>query len=40
MMVEMDVQGITLDPISNMPILVLKSKETNDILPIWIGVFF
>ncbi|MDM7273246.1 bifunctional nuclease family protein [Sulfurihydrogenibium azorense] len=38
-MVEMDVQGITLDPISNMPILVLKSKETNDILPIWIGVF-
>ncbi|WP_245596359.1 bifunctional nuclease family protein [Sulfurihydrogenibium subterraneum] len=39
MMVEMDVQGITLDPITNMPVLVLKGKETNDILTIWIGVF-
>lgn len=39
MMVEMDVQGITLDPISNMPVLVLKGKETEDILTIWIGVF-
>ena len=39
MMVEMDVQGITLDPLSNMPVLVLKGKETNDILTIWIGVF-
>lgn len=39
MYVEMDVQGITLDPFSNMPILVLKGKETEDILTIWIGVF-
>ncbi|HEV09238.1 MAG: bifunctional nuclease family protein [Sulfurihydrogenibium sp.] len=38
-MIEMDVQGITLDPFSNMPVLVLKGKETDDILTIWIGVF-
>ncbi|NPA51449.1 MAG: bifunctional nuclease family protein [Aquificae bacterium] len=38
-MIEVFVQGITLDPITNMPIVVLKSKEGKDILPIWIGVF-
>ncbi len=38
-MIEVYVQGITLDPITNMPIVVLRSKETNEVLPIWIGVF-
>ncbi len=38
-MIEVYVQGITLDPITNMPIVVLKSKTSNDVLPIWIGVF-
>ncbi|MEZ0324055.1 MAG: bifunctional nuclease family protein [Hydrogenothermaceae bacterium] len=38
-MVEMEVQGLTLDPISNVPIVVLKGKETDDVLTIWIGVF-
>ncbi|NPA57967.1 MAG: bifunctional nuclease family protein [Aquificae bacterium] len=38
-MVEMQVQGITLDPMTNMPIVVLKGKDTNHVLPIWIGVF-
>jgi bifunctional DNase/RNase len=38
-MVEMSVQGITLDPITNMPVVVLKSKDSNDVLPLWIGVF-
>jgi len=38
-MVEMEVQGITLDPITNMPVLLLKSKENDEILTIWIGVF-
>ncbi|NPA53052.1 MAG: bifunctional nuclease family protein [Aquificae bacterium] len=38
-MIEMSVQGITLDPVTNMPIVVLKGKDTNDVLPIWIGVF-
>ncbi len=38
-MIEMSVQGITLDPVTNMPIVILKGKDTNDVLPIWIGVF-
>ncbi len=38
-MIEMSVQGITLDPVTNMPIVVLKGKDSNDVLPIWIGVF-
>ncbi|WP_457625081.1 bifunctional nuclease family protein [Persephonella sp.] len=38
-MIEMNVQGITLDPMTNMPIVVLKGKETGHVLPIWIGVF-
>lgn len=38
-MVEMEVQGLTLDPLSNVPVVVLKGKTTDDILTIWIGVF-
>ena len=39
-MLEMVVHGITLDPVSQMPIVVLKSKEDDEIvLPIWIGIF-
>ena len=38
-MVEMEVQGITLDPITNMPVVLLKGKESNEILTIWIGIF-
>ncbi len=39
-MIEMVVHGITLDPVSQMPIVVLKAKEDEEtILPIWIGAF-
>lgn len=38
-MIEMRLQGITLDPVNNMPVVVLKSKEGDDILSIWIGIF-
>ncbi|WP_461832457.1 bifunctional nuclease family protein [Aquifex sp.] len=39
-LVEMEVHGITLDPTTQMPIVVLKGKEDeNLILPIWIGAF-
>ncbi|NPA32057.1 MAG: bifunctional nuclease family protein [Aquificae bacterium] len=39
-LVEMEVHGITLDPTSQMPIVVLKSKEDETvILPIWIGAW-
>jgi bifunctional DNase/RNase len=39
-MLEMVVHGITLDPVSQMPIVVLKVKDDEEtVLPIWIGIF-
>lgn len=39
-MIEVYVSGMGIDPISQMPIVFLKAKESeNLILPIWIGVF-
>ncbi len=37
--VEMKVEGLTLDPITNMPIIILKDGKGKKILPIWVGVF-
>ncbi len=39
-MLEMVVHGITLDPVSQMPIVILKAKDDDEtFLPIWIGIF-
>lgn len=38
-MVEMRIQGLMIDPITNMPIVVLRDPKTDDKLPIWVGVF-
>jgi len=39
-MIEMVVHGVTLDPVSQMPIVVLKAKDNDEVLlPIWIGIF-
>jgi len=39
-MIEMTVHGVTLDPVSQMPIVVLKAKDDDEtVLPIWIGAF-
>jgi bifunctional DNase/RNase len=39
-MIEMLVHGVTLDPVSQMPIVVLRAKDNEEILlPIWIGIF-
>jgi bifunctional DNase/RNase len=35
----MVVKGLTLDPLTNMPIVILKDVEGNRALPIWIGTF-
>lgn len=39
MMVEMKVAGLTIDPVTNTPIVILKDREEKRILPIWIGLF-
>jgi len=38
-MVEMKVEGLTLDPLTNMPIIILKDPDGNRALPIWVGFF-
>ena len=38
MLREMVVNGLALDPLTKMPIILLKEPETNDTLPIWIGL--
>ncbi len=37
-MVRMIVHGLTIDPASNSPILILKEPEGGRTLPIWIGL--
>lgn len=37
--IEMKVSGLTLDPITNTPIVILKDLEEKRAIPIWIGVF-
>jgi hypothetical protein len=39
MLVEMKVRGLALDPLSNMPIIILRDEEDKRTLPIWVGVF-
>ena len=34
----MKVSGITLDPFTNMPIIILKDFQDENALPIWIGI--
>ncbi len=36
--VEMMVTGLTIDPFTNMPIIILKDPEKKSALPIWIGL--
>ena len=39
MEVEMKIRGLMMDPVTNMPIVVLKDVNGNAILPIWVGVY-
>ena len=39
MEIEMTIKGLMIDPITNMPIVILKDKEGNRVLPIWVGIF-
>ena len=38
-MIKMTVRGIALDPITNMPIIILKDPDERRALPIWVGIF-
>ncbi len=39
MLIEMKVLGLTIDPVTNTPIVILKDMDNNKAIPIWIGLF-
>lgn len=39
MLIEMTIKGLTVDPVTNMPIVILRDDSDTRILPIWVGVF-
>ena len=39
MLIEMSIKGLMVDPITNMPIVILKDKMGERILRIWVGLF-
>lgn len=39
MLIEMKVSGLTIDPITNTPIVILKDLQEKKAIPIWIGIF-
>jgi hypothetical protein len=39
MEVEMKIRGLMMDPVTNMPIVILKDIDGNSVLPIWVGVY-
>ena len=39
MEVEMKIRGLMMDPVTNMPIVILKDVQGSSILPIWVGIY-
>jgi len=39
MEVEMKIRGLMMDPVTNMPIVILKDMGSDTVLPIWVGVY-
>jgi len=39
MEVEMKIRGLMMDPVTNMPIVILKDSGGDAVLPIWVGIY-
>ncbi len=39
MEMEMKIRGLMMDPVTNMPIVILKDINGNSVLPIWVGIY-
>jgi hypothetical protein len=37
MLIEMSIKGLMVDPITNMPIVILRDLDNQRVLPIWVG---
>ena len=38
-MIKMEIKGLLMDPVSNMPVVVLRDSSNGVFLPIWVGIF-
>jgi bifunctional DNase/RNase len=39
MQIEMSIKGLMVDPVTNMPIVILRDRDGHKVLPIWVGIF-
>ena len=39
MQIEMTIKGLMVDPVTNMPIIILRDEHGQRVLPIWVGIF-
>ncbi len=39
MEVEMRIGGLMMDPVTNVPVVLLKDVQSDTVLPIWVGIF-
>jgi hypothetical protein len=39
MLIEMNIKGLMVDPVTNLPIVILKDRDGERVLSIWVGVF-
>ena len=39
MEIEMKIRGLVMDPVTNMPIVILKDVNGSSVLPIWVGIY-
>ena len=39
MQIEMTIKGLMVDPVTNTPIFILRDKDGQKVLPIWVGIF-
>lgn len=39
MTIEMKIKGLMIDPVTQMPIIMLRDPKTEAVLPIWVGLY-
>lgn len=39
MEIEVKIRGLMMDPVTNMPVVVLKEAQGTSVLPIWVGIY-
>ena len=35
----MKIRGLMMDPVTNMPVVILKDVGGDQVLPIWVGIY-